>query len=228
MENFNNIELLQTLSLAAFIAAGVFLLVAIALFFLLDIRKVFGDISGTTAKKAIENIRQQNEATGDKAYKPSPVNAERGKTTDKISPSGRLLRKDVGMPVSAQTEKFKTDDLKPAVQETSVLGEDAGETSVLGETYGETALLGEESGETSMLSAGMAETTLLYEERTGETAVLYPEDGEAAVASKEALPESGITTLLSGAQTDDLSDVGESESTVEYEIGFIGSTEIIE
>ena len=74
-------ELLHMLSLVAYIAALVLLVLAVVLFFLLDIPKLYGDVSGRTARKAIEAIRQQNEATDNKAYKPSAVNAERGKLT---------------------------------------------------------------------------------------------------------------------------------------------------
>ena len=117
------VELLQTLSLVAYIAAGVLFLVAVALFFLLDVPKLYGDVSGRTAKKAIEAIRQQNESSGNKAYKPSAVNAERGKLTDKITQSGRLQSQTAGLPVSVGTEKFATSTLAPRPNETTVLAE---------------------------------------------------------------------------------------------------------
>lgn len=87
-----SIETLQTASTISYIAAGILLLVAVALFFLLDIKKVIGDLTGITAKRAIENIRQQNEQTGEKNYKSSSVNLARGKLTDKISQSGKLIK----------------------------------------------------------------------------------------------------------------------------------------
>lgn len=101
------VELIQTLSYVAFGIAGLLLLVSIALFFLFDVPKLIGDVSGATAKKAIENIRQQNEQTGNKAFKPSPVNAERGKLTDKITPSGRLEHRGGNMGVSVGTQELK-------------------------------------------------------------------------------------------------------------------------
>lgn len=128
------VELLQTLSIAAYIAAGVLLLIGIALFFLLDVPKLYGDISGRTARKAIEAIRQQNETTGNKAYKPSPVNAERGRLTDKITPSGRLESQTTGVPVGVGTEKFATAILAPQSNETTILNGDSsptGETTLL-------------------------------------------------------------------------------------------------
>lgn len=148
------VELLQTLSIAAYIASGILLLVAVALFFLLDIPKIYGDVSGRTAKRAIEAIRQQNESTGNKAYKPSAVNAERGRLTDKISSSGRLQSKTEGLPVSVGTEKFSTSALAPQTNETTILEQQLGETTVL----------------TSALPPAAGETTLLMEEAAAEAA----------------------------------------------------------
>ena len=125
------VELLQTLSLAAFIAPGVLLLISIALFFLLDVPKIYGDISGRTAKKAIEEIRRQNEESGNKAYKPSAVNEARGKLTDKITPSGRLESPKTGIPISVGTEKFETSTIAPKTNETTLLSDLGSETTVL-------------------------------------------------------------------------------------------------
>ena len=180
------VELLQTLFLVAYIAAGILFLVAVALFFLLDVPKLYGDISGRTAKKAIEAIRQQNESTGNKAYKPSAVNAERGKLTDKITQSGRLQSQTAGLPVSVGTEKFATSTLAPQSNETTVLDGPAGETSVLAQPAGETTVL------------------------TG------------------ALPvtQSGETTVLVGGET--VAAPAYGEFTVDVEMSFNGSSEIIE
>lgn len=146
-----SVEQLQTLSLVSYIIAGVLVLAAIALFFLLDIKKVIGDVTGATARKAINTIREQNEASGDKAYKPSPVNAARGKLTDKISPSGRLQPQTAGIGGSPGTEKFDTTKLMPPIEETTVLDNAVSDTTVLS---GETTVLEQNanSGETTVLS----------------------------------------------------------------------------
>lgn len=116
-----SVEVLQSISIAAFIAAAALFLISVALFFIFDIPKTFGEISGSTAKKAIENIRRQNEQTGTKEYRPSPVNAERGKITDKISPSGKLLQKETPVGFSVGTEKLNTADLSQGEGVTTVL-----------------------------------------------------------------------------------------------------------
>lgn len=138
-----SVELLQNLSLASYIIAAVLFLVSIALFFLLDVPKLYGDVSGQTAKKAIEAIRQQNEATGNKAYKPSFVNEKRGKLTEKITDSGVSEVHTPGTQIGVGTEKLS----QTQSNETTLLEEfsDASETTVLRETFSasETTVLAE-------------------------------------------------------------------------------------
>lgn len=180
------VELLQMISLVSFIVAALLFLLGIALFFLLDIPRVYGDITGRTARKAIEAIRQQNESTGNKAYKPSPVNAARGKLTDKITKSGRLESQTAGLAVSVGTEKFAT----------ATLFAQSNETTVLEETANETTLLESASNETTVLMSSLPQAN-------NETTMLVSEEGQVTV------PEAG-------------------EFTVNVEMAFTGSAEIIE
>ncbi len=126
-----SVQLLQTLSTVAFILSGVMFLVAIALFFLFNVPQLFGEVSGATARKAIESIRQQNEVSGNKAYRPSPVNALRGKLTDKITPSGKLETRDSTPSVSVGTSKLLPQEDTGAASETVLLEADAGATTLL-------------------------------------------------------------------------------------------------
>lgn len=122
------------------ILAGVMLVATVILFFVYKIPTVIGDLTGANARKAIENIRNQNESSGDKLYKTSQVNRERGKLTDKISPSGSLMKDPSGHFAGAMaTEKISTQELPP--EETTVL-DVANETTVLDTSgTGETTLL---------------------------------------------------------------------------------------
>lgn len=139
--------------------------VSLILFFVLKIPAVIGDLSGATARKAIENIRNQNEETGEKAYKSSAVNQERGKLTDKISPSGSLHSKPSDkLGFGMKTEKISTQRLD---------NEDAGETTVLG-GGNETTVLSS-GNETTVLSSDVGETAVLNEAPAyNETTVLSP------------------------------------------------------
>lgn len=139
-----SVETLKLLSLAAFILAGALLVLTIGLFIGLNIPLIIGDLSGRNAKKAIENIRRQNEENKDAARKPSLINMERGKVTDRISATGTLFRNDVSFDGSVGTEKFNTTRLAEMARETSLLGAQAEETSLLQEQGNETTLLSPE------------------------------------------------------------------------------------
>ena len=75
-------EVLHTLSTISFILAAVFVMLAIVLWFTLKIPNVIGDLSGRNARKSIEQMRQNNEKTGNKSYRPSQKNLARGKLTE--------------------------------------------------------------------------------------------------------------------------------------------------
>ena len=74
-------ETLSTVSLIAFIIAGVCFAIAVALFFVFGIPSVIGDLSGRTARKSIKKMRLSNESSGNKSFRPSETNVSRGKLT---------------------------------------------------------------------------------------------------------------------------------------------------
>lgn len=136
-------EMYRYVFLGGAIASGIMFAVSIVLFFTLKIPKVISDLTGRTARRAIEDIRLQNERSGDKTYKSSAVNLQRGKLTDKISPSGRLMRREASpFGTGVITEKISTQRLAPGEgpDETTVLAP-ANETTVLDAGYGETTVL---------------------------------------------------------------------------------------
>ena len=135
-----SVELLNTISLAAYIAAGALSLVAVALFFLLNVPKLIGDVSGSAERKAIEAIRQQNENSGVKNDKSSPANAAHGRHTNKISPSEKPRRRTSGMSIGAQTEKLDTTGLLKAAQAATLLNS-GNETTVLNQIESEAITL---------------------------------------------------------------------------------------
>ena len=145
-------EMYRYIFLGGLIACGVFFVIAAILFFVFKIPKVISDLTGRTARKAIENIRMHNEQTGDKTYQSSAVNLERGKLTDKISQSGRLVPRDATpFGTGVITEKISTMELESA-GETDVLDQPVGETDVLAPVAGETDVLAPVAGETEVLA----------------------------------------------------------------------------
>lgn len=153
-------EIYRYIFLGGAIACGIMVVLSAVLFFTLRIPKVISDLSGRTARKAIENIRMHNEQTGDKSYQSSAVNLERGKITDKITGSGRLVTKDeTPFGTGMITEKISTQQLP--------VDQPAGETALLEEPAGETTLLDQPAGETAVL-----DQVAPAEQPMGETAVL--------------------------------------------------------
>lgn len=132
-------EIYRYIFLGGAILAGIMLVVSVLVFILLKIPTVIGDLTGANARKAIENIRSHNERTGDKTYLTSPVNRERGKITDKISPSGRIMETSAySLHGAMATEKISTQRLNSSEvssNETTVLSDElsrsASETTVL-------------------------------------------------------------------------------------------------
>lgn len=172
-------DIYRYIFIGAAILCGIMFIVSILVFIFLKIPKVISDLTGATARKAIKNIREQNEASGDKGYKVSAFNEARGKLTDKISPSGNVIQQHQMQMRGIDTTKIDTQELQ--------VDETANQTTVL-DSYNETSVLDNTgAGETSVLSEVMS---------------------------------SGETTVLSEATND-------SAFTIEYEITFIHTNEII-
>ena len=107
-------------------------IISVILFKKYNIYKVVGDLTGASAKKAIENMRLNNEKNGVKSYKTSEISNERGKLTDKIFLGGRLfkntgkIRKSSGI-----TGNLIPDPHKSLIGEETTLLQNAEETTVL-------------------------------------------------------------------------------------------------
>ncbi len=150
--------------IGAAILCGIMFVVSVLVFILLKIPKVISDLTGATARKAIKNIREQNEASGDKGYKVSAFNEARGKLTDKISPSGNVVQQYQAQMRGIDTTKIDTQELQvdEAENQTSLLDQYDGTTLLTNEGVGETSVLtpSEQTyGETSVLSPVIADTT---------------------------------------------------------------------
>lgn len=134
-------EIYRYIFIGGAILACIMFVVTVIVFILLKIPVVIGDLTGANARKAIENIRSHNENSGDKVYRSSPVNRERGKLTEKISSSGRLIKDPShslhGAMATAKISTQQLDQTDVLCDETTVLtGElanNAPETTVLDE-----------------------------------------------------------------------------------------------
>lgn len=113
-------ETYRSIFMGGAICSLVFLLLSVALFFLLQIPRVIGNLSGSAARKAIAGIRQQNEQTKDPVARTANLQRQR--------PAGRGATMEMGM----KTEKIDTAvNLSTSPNETTVLYMPANETTVL-------------------------------------------------------------------------------------------------
>lgn len=80
-EAMSTAEILSLLSTIFFVVAAICLALAVFFWFWFRIPTVIGDLSGKNAKKSIARMRASNENSGNKSYRTSQTNAERGKLT---------------------------------------------------------------------------------------------------------------------------------------------------
>ena len=145
------------------ILAGLMLVLSIILFIVLHIPSVIGDLSGSTAKKAIEDIINKNESTGKKTYKSSRVNKERGKITEKMTNSGKIgsghsdLMGEAMATTKIGTQKLQA-EAREAYETALGSGAPAEQTTILGDAHAsETVILDQiPLGETTVLDGGAA------------------------------------------------------------------------
>lgn len=104
-------ETLSMWSKISFAVAGAAFAAAVFLWIFFKIPRVIGDLSGRNARKSVAKVRASNEKSGGKAYRPSAVNAARGKLTS------TMPQAQTGQP---------TEEIKPQsgdMPETSLLAE---------------------------------------------------------------------------------------------------------
>lgn len=207
----------------ASIALAVFcLLLAIALFFFLNIPAVIGDLSGSTERKAIANIRNRNES-GANGFGAGMLDiGNSSNLSGKVRDLSKVRGNTDGMGFIVNTAKFDTNALAAEAKESY-------ETTLLAPESNETTVLTPESNETTVLSPQSNETTVLSNGGTSqETTVLSPFDNPST-AGNYFNTGVGQTASLNQDQMQPPVSVPESTSqfVIEYEITFIHTDEVI-
>lgn len=183
-----------TISIVGFSLAGVLLIVAIIMFYKMNIIAIIGDLSGRTASRQIQEIREHNTNSGKKRYKPSAFNIERGSVTEPVGAiptrSSRLAGRgstasQTVVPIS-QVRGNTGETVAPlpkaqAADATEVLGVECG-TEILCEN--DATVILNDAQSTEVLGDDLA--TELLNDDFGTT-VLYP-TGELKEEEHEANP----------------------------------------
>ncbi len=218
-----SVEQLQMLSMAGYIASGGFLVSTVLLFFILKIPRLIEDMTGVTARRAIEDIRRQNEGGGRSGNHTAVKRKVRGSHTDKISSSGRQRYTSGEKPGTVTAKRVSTGLTE------HMRGGMAEETTLLmkGGMAEETALLmqGGMAEETSLLmQGGMAEeTSLLMQEGTGTAATVLQ---QTMIQGNTVPAMAGSTEELSQHQA--LQDRAKASVVVQVDIGFSESSETVD
>lgn len=139
-----SVEMLQMVSLICFGIAGVFLLIAVILFFILDVPALIGEVTGATERKAISSIRLQNEEMGNtgstKSKKPAKKSGQQRRGQNGGAGTAKLSTEKLHAAPPAQSGN-ETTVLQPEGNETTLLNQPAGSTPILdmlaNETTGE-------------------------------------------------------------------------------------------
>lgn len=139
------------IAIIGFSLSGIALIAAVIMFIRLNIPAIIGDLSGRTVAREIKAMRDTNASSGDKRFRPSAVNLERGTLTEKVSgktannmalahASKRLDKTSGNLSEKSSKKKSGTVGLSDAVQgkservgsePTDILNSDSNATEVL-------------------------------------------------------------------------------------------------
>ncbi len=187
------------IAIVGFSLAGIALIVAVFMFIKMNIPSVIGDLTGKTVAREIKAMREFNNSKGDRRFRPSKVNMERGTLTEKVD---TLIDDDKAMAeahASKRLDRTETNENKKnsksqksngtiglndfEMNPTDVLNEGSTPTEVLGDNSTEVL----ESNATEMLSKNQTEVL-----NTDNTEVLSENTNELLDDSTTVLSEGTI------------------------------------
>ena len=169
-----NASTLNLLSIISFVAAGLFLVLAVILFIYFKIPGVISDLSGRNARKSIAKTRAYNEKAQAKGHAPDALNLKRGMVTETVE----------HIAPSAPPAPAKTKRMAPQPQSYAP----AAETVVLSQNQG-----GMVNPETTLLDTNNAQANTFDTEETG----LLSSDGDTVLLAAPAVRGAGkVLTMI--------------------------------
>ncbi len=149
------------LMIVSFALSGIFLAVAILLFFKLKIKSAVDELSGKKSRRQVEEIKRENLTTKSRGYVPGIFKDRNDRTTTSLADTSSRKLKSRTAALSDEERREKLDDVLDSSGGTVVLKEPLDDsmafnegTSVLGdyEDYDGTTLLGENDDGTTLLN----------------------------------------------------------------------------
>lgn len=195
-----SVELLKTLANASFIVALVMLAITVILFFALKIPQVFGELSGRTQRKAIEDMKN--------------INSNETEQDNNLD----YYKDAVGRTDKLPSQQYEVKQRPPVagVQKTDVITDNQGsnKTSIINE-------------QTTVLEQGNSKTTVLNQQ-ISNTTILTPQLNQAVSVSNSSYDINNQTDVISPNVTPDvMSNNYSTNYGLLYELTFMESTEII-
>ena len=176
------------IAIVGFSLAGIALIAAVIMFIKMNIPAIIGDLTGKTVAREIKAMRESNALTGDKRFRPSAVNLERGTLTEKVANapmstsdlkkahaskrldktgglgiSGKLSKKGGTVGLSDGSSQVQPVQNKSVSKATEILSNNT--TEVL-DTSNATEVLNLEAGATEVLDTEMGATEVLQSNAT--------------------------------------------------------------
>lgn len=188
------------IAIVGFSLAGIALIAAVIMFIKMNIPAIIGDLTGKTVAREIKAMRESNASSGDKRFRPSAVNLERGTLTEKVA----------NTPMSTSDLKkahaSKRLDKTGGLGSSGKLGGKKGGTVGLAEGNGTVNPVVEPTNATEKLSDNATEVLSNGTEvlNSGATDVLSPatevlSNGTEVLSNGTTVLSSG-TTVLSGTE----------------------------
>jgi hypothetical protein len=197
----------HTISIVAYSLAGVLLAAAIFLYFKLNVRAIIGDLTGRTAARQIQEIREQNQLTGNKLHQPNLFNVQRGSLTEPVSSrrgktgtSGAIAHQSKRLDRVGQTKTTSPTNVVESylteVNQAKVNIPPSGEETVI--LADATTLLSANEASSPVTEVLLDETEVLF---TNETEVL--EDGTVVLTEEEGTTVLYPTVELEPGEVDE-------------------------
>ena len=182
-----SVDIMQTISIVAFVLAGIFAVVALILWFALNMRGIIDDLSGKKAERQIRELREQNVQSqmADRKNRVVYTNPTE-KNTSKL---GFGKKKEATSQLTVPLPKREALPAYRAMEQTALLQEEG--TALLEDENG-TVVLEMEEG-TTVLEIEEGTTVLGMEEGT---TVLGGEEGTTVLAQEVSMLQNGYRLVL--------------------------------
>ncbi|MBR2401422.1 MAG: hypothetical protein IKB01_01450 [Lachnospiraceae bacterium] len=182
-----SVDIMQTISIVAFVLAGIFAVVALILWFTLNVRGIIDDLSGKKAERQIRELREQNVQSqmADRKNRVVYTNPTE-KNTSKL---GFDKKKESTSQLTVPLPKREASPAYRDMEQTALLQEEG--TTLLEDENG-TVVLEMEEG-TTVLEVEEGTTVLGTEEGT---TVLGDEEGTTVLAQEVPMLQNGYQLVL--------------------------------